>query len=54
MTPPIGYDICLTETVEPTKSYLCHCEPVGVAISWYCVRIRTMYQEIATGRCPSR
>ena len=21
----------------------------GAAISWYCVRIRTMYQEIATG-----
>ena len=26
----------------------------GVAISWYCVKSSTLYQEIATGLRPSR
>ena len=49
---PTTLDDSQAETDAPTESYLCHSEERSdVGISWYCVRFRSVYQEIATPLC---
>ena len=38
----------LSNSEAPTENYHVIARPQAVAISWYCVRFRTLYQEIAT------
>ena len=53
MTLPTGPEQYPAGKEAPAQSYHVIARPKAVAISWYAVRKRTIYQEIPTGLCPS-